>query len=317
MNSKPVFFSTEPYSYLAEEMLRGGLFTKGDLDRKFFPDGERYLRVKVPVEGQHIVLLGGTIDDASTMELHDLASGLVEQGAATLSMVLLYFAYATMERAVKPGEVVTAKTRARLLSSIPHAPFGNRIFLFDVHTEQMIHYFEGNIRKVHVSGKSLIEEIARELAAGRPFVLASTDAGRAKSVTSLAKELGVEPAFAYKKRIDGATVESLGVNGPVEGNVVIMYDDMIRTGGSLMQAAKGYLDAGATDIYAIASHGVLPGNSLSKLEDSGLFRKIVVTNSHPRTQVVRSDLLEVRSVATLLRDAISRELRLSTPIYGD
>src|SRR5262249_49923188 len=127
---------------------------------------------------------------------------------------------------------------------------------------------------------------AKELAAGRPFVLASTDAGRAKWVEKLAKETGVPPAFAYKSRIDGSNVESRGINGPVKGRVVTIYDDMIRTGGSLIEAGKGYKEAGALAIYAIATHGVLPGDSLAKLEASGLFQGIVCTDSHPRAQAL-------------------------------
>src|SRR6185312_10534308 len=100
-------------------------------------------------------------------------------GACSLTLVVPYFGYATMERATKPGEVVTAKSRARILSSLPPARFGNRIVLMDLHTEGIPYYFEGALRTFHVYAKPRIETAARELG-GDEFVLACTDAGRAK-----------------------------------------------------------------------------------------------------------------------------------------
>src|SRR6185436_652869 len=109
----------------------------------------------------------------------------------------------TMERSVRSGEVVTAKTRARLLSSIPMASRGTQVFLLDLHVNSIAYYFEGGIRPVHVYGKPLVTGAARRLG-GDDFVLACTDAGRAKWVESLANDLGVDAAFVYKRRLDGS-----------------------------------------------------------------------------------------------------------------
>ena len=86
------------------------------------------------------------------------------------------------------------------------------------------------------------------------------------------------------------------------GKRVVIYDDMIRTGSSLIQAALAYRNAGATDIFAIATHGLFPEDSIQRIRDSGLFRKIICTDSHPRAQAVACDFLEVRSIAGLLSD---------------
>jgi len=107
-----------------------------------------------------------------------------------------------MERAVKPGEVVTAKTRARLFSAVPLAAAGNRVFLVDLHAEGIPHYFEGGIRPVHVYAKPVVVDLARRLG-GDDIVLACTDAGRAKWVESLANEMGVPASFVFKRRLDG------------------------------------------------------------------------------------------------------------------
>jgi ribose-phosphate pyrophosphokinase len=131
-------------------------------------------------------------------------------------------------------------------------------------------------------------------------VLASTDAGRAKWVESLANDLGVSPAFVYKRRTSGDATQVTGVSAQVEGKRVVIYDDMIRTGGSLLDAAKAYRDAGAVSIDAIATHGLFPGTSLDKLESSGLLGNIVTTNSHPRAVALQDDFLQVISTAKLL-----------------
>jgi ribose-phosphate pyrophosphokinase len=215
-------------------------------------------------------------------------------------MVIPFFGYSTMERSVRFGEIVTAKTRARLLSSIPMASRGTQVFLLDLHVASIAHYFEGWIRPIHMYGKSLVVAAARRLG-GDDFVLACTDAGRAKWVESLANDLNVAAAFVYKRRHDDAT-EVTGVSAQVRGKRVVIYDDMIRTGGSLLSAAKAYRDAGAVAIDAVATHGLFPGESLAKLEASGLLGRIIVTDSHPRAVALHNHFLEVDSTASLLTE---------------
>ena len=296
----PIVFSTQAYEYLGRDLATRTGWEVGQVARRTFPDGEHYMRLDTDPTDRDVVLVGGTIDDAVTLELYDLACALVMGGAYRLRMVIPFFGYSTMERSVKFGEVVTAKTRARLLSSIPMASRGTQVFLLDLHVGAIAHYFEGGIRPIHVYGKSLVTAAARRLG-GADFVLACTDAGRAKWVESLANDLGVAAAFVYKRRHDDAT-EVTGVSAQVSGKRVVIYDDMIRTGGSLLNAAKAYRDAGAIAIDAIATHGLFPGDSLARLEASGLLGRIVVTDSHPRAVALQSQFLEVDSTAMLLTE---------------
>jgi ribose-phosphate pyrophosphokinase len=305
----PLVFSTLAYDYLGDAIAAGAGWERGAVTRKTFPDGEHYLRIATDPADRDIVLVGGTIDDAATLELYDLAYGLCNGGAYRMRMVIPYFGYSTMERAVKPGEVVTAKTRARLLSSIPQASRGTQVFALDLHVDAIAHYFEGGIRTTHVYGKPLVIAAARRFGgagsitapgAGADFVLACTDAGRAKWVESLANDMQVPAAFVYKRRSDGSTTEITGISAQVAGKRVVIYDDMIRTGGSLMAAAAAYRDAGALSIHAIATHGLFPGASLAKLQASGLFGAIWVTDSHPRARALASDFLHVDSTASVL-----------------
>lgn len=298
-NPEPLIFSTRAYSYLQEALCKLGGFELGLVERQEFPDGEHYRRITSQVLNREVVLVGGTVTDADTLEIFDLATTLVMAGAHSLTLVIPYFGYSTMERAVKPGEVVTAKTRAMLLSNIPRASEGDRVVLLDLHSEGIPHYFEGSMRPWHLYAKNFVKAAARELAEG-DFVLACTDAGRAKWVESLANDLGVRPAFVFKRRLSGEKTEVSAVSAQVEGQHVIIYDDMIRTGGSLMQAARSYRDAGARRVSAITTHGVFPGPALERLRDSGLFDRIVCTDSHPRAVALQDGFLHVKSIAPLL-----------------
>jgi ribose-phosphate pyrophosphokinase len=296
---EPLVFSIASYDPLADAIAKGAGWERGHVTRKQFPDGERYLRIETDPADRDVIIVGGTVDDPTTLELYDLACGCVSGGAYRLRMVIPFFGYSTMERSVRHGEVVTAKTRARVLSSIPMASRGTQVFLLDLHVDAIANYFEGGMRAIHVYGKQLVIEAARRLAP-QGLVLASTDAGRAKWVESLANDLQCDVAFVYKKRISGEQTEITGVSAQVAGKHVVIYDDMIRTGGSLLAAAEAYRDAGAARIDAIATHGVFPNDSLARLRASGLFGSIAVTDSHPRAVALQDDFLQVSSTAHLL-----------------
>lgn len=295
-----LLFSTERYEELGEEIAGAGDFDLGIIERKVFPDDERYRRIETDCARRDVVLVGGTVDDIDTLEIYDLASGLVHLGAHTLTLVLPWFGYQTMERASKPGEIVAAKNRARLLSSIPAAGSGNRAVLLDLHSEGIPHYFEGNVRPVQLHARSVVLQAIRDFG-GEDFVLGATDAGRAKWVESLANDLLVDAAFVFKRRLSDTQTEVTALAADVEERAVVIYDDMIRTGGSLISAARSYKDAGASDVYAVCTHGVFANGALEKLRDSGVFEGIACTNTRPHVQVLADgDFLRVYSVADLI-----------------
>lgn len=278
-------------------------FEQGVMEQKQFPDGESYHRIVSDVAQRRVVLLGGTINDENTMELYDLAQGLVHAGASSLEIVIPYFGYSTMEREVLKGEIVKAKNRALLFSSLPPCDEANKVYLMDLHSEGIPYYFDRDIRTWHIYCKQIVIEAARELALG-DFVLASTDAGRAKWVESLANEMGVKSAFVYKQRLSGDQTSITGVNADVKNQTVIIYDDMIRTGGSLMQAAKAYQDAGASRILALTTHGLFTNNALGKIANQGVIQQVVSTNTHPLAMNASHSILSVKSVAGVIFEAL-------------
>ena len=297
-----IVFGTKPYAYLSNRIAVDELIA-GEVEEKNFPDGESYHRIITPVEGKDVAVIGGTPDDCCTLDLYDLCCGLVQHGARSLTMVIPYFGYSTMERGVKPGEIVKAKTRAHLLSSIPATAGGNRVVLVDLHTEGLPYYFSTAVRPIHLYAKPVILQAAKSLG-GDDFVLASTDAGRAKWVESLALDMKVEAAFGLKRRTSGSETQVTGVNASVTGRHVIIYDDMIRTGGSLIEAAKVYRAAGAEKISVIATHGIFPAGAVDKLRNSGIISAVVTTDSHPNAPKLADDFLSVYSLDALIRQTL-------------
>jgi ribose-phosphate pyrophosphokinase len=286
MNS--IAFATRQYEPMRDVICSVTGIEIGKVDRKHFPDGELYDRIDSPVAGADVYIVGSTATDADTLEIFDLACAAVKYGATRLTLVVPFYGYSTMERATKPGEVVKAKTRARLFSAIPVASRGNRIMLMDLHAAGIPFYFEGNMTAIHVYAKHYVLAMADVLRGGkRSFVLGAADVGRASWVESLARDMGVEPGFVYKRRGPDGT-EVTGVNASVEGKSVVIYDDMIRTGGTLLGAAYTYRRNGAKEVSALATHGVFPGDSLDRLRDSGQFGSIMVTDSHPRAQEAKA-----------------------------
>jgi ribose-phosphate pyrophosphokinase len=327
--SKKIFFATSNYTYLLNSIMEllssnsfkniGAHIINGDIEVKKFPDGEIYHKLQ-KVSNNDVIIIGGTVSDSETLELYDMACHCSKDGANSITLVIPYFGYATMERAVKSGEIVKAKTRARLLSSIP-ATCRIKILFMDLHSEGTPHYLEGSIQPVHLYAKKLIIEMCQTISMDKSsdlfyknknFVLASTDAGRAKWVESLANEMGVECAIITKRRESGTNTSIVGINADVKGKKVVIYDDMIRTGGSLISAGKAYRDAGASNVYAVASHGVLPGESIFTLYESKVFDKVFVTNTHPRANSLKNggllkDFYKVFDISHIILDHLSEE----------
>lgn len=265
---QPLVLSTSRYTQLASAI--AGLLSPDGSQRQSdiatsvfrarFPDGETYLRVDRPIHGEHVVIVGATRDADDLLEIVSLAWQVVRDGAHRLSFVIPYFGYSTMERSVRTGEVVRAKVNATIISSIPNPPGGKTVFLVDLHAEGIQHYFEGNTSVVHLYAKgALLSKVIGLLGdSALPLVVGSADTGRAKWVESYANELGADIAIITKRRYDGATTEILNVGGAdVRNKVVLLYDDMIRSGGSIVKAAEAYRNAGAAQVFVACTHLVL------------------------------------------------------------
>ena len=269
-----------------------------------FPDGEHYWRIENPaqIQGKPAVYICGTIDDAAIFDAYNMCCTLVREGCSELHLVIPYFGYSTMERAVKDGEAVTAKNIARLFSSIPTSAQGNHIYMMDLHSLGTQYYFEGDMHPVHLTSWSVIKDIISGF--GQNSVLASADMGRAKWIEKMGNELHMDTAYIMKKRISGSQTEIVSLNAEVSGRDVVIFDDMIRSGSSILKAAEAYKNSGAKDIHIVCVHGVFVNDAIQKFKNSGIIKSICCTNTHNKTISIKDDFVRVYDISTIISSNI-------------
>lgn len=298
--------SSNHYSYLKQNLLKlNSNFTDIEIETQTFPDGEHYWRIKNPaqIQGKSAIYICGTIDDAAIFDAYNMCCTLVREGCSELHLVIPYFGYSTMERAVKSGEAVTAKNIARLFSSIPTSAQGNHIYMMDLHSLGTQYYFEGDMHPVHLTSWSVVKDIISGF--GKDCVLASTDMGRAKWIEKMGNELHMDTAYIMKKRISGSQTEIVALNAEVNGRDVIIFDDMIRSGSSIIKAAEAYKNSGAKDIHVVCVHGVFVNDAIKKFKDCGIIKSINCTNTHYKTSLINDDFVKIYDVAQVIADGLN------------
>ncbi|MCM1324607.1 MAG: ribose-phosphate diphosphokinase [Acetobacter sp.] len=301
--------SSVGYGYLKRALLESGEFNDVEIETKVFPDGEHYFRIIKPeqISGKPAVYICGTVDDAAIMEAYNLCCTLVREGCSSLHLVLPYFGYSTMERAIKTGEVVSAKNIARLFSSVPVSAMGNFIYMVDLHSLGTQYYFEQNIHPVHLTTEPVIDKMIADIrATDGEVVLASADMGRAKWIEKMSNRLGIGGAYIMKKRISGSETVVEALNADVQGKNVIIFDDMIRSGSSIINAAQAYKSIGAKDIYVACVHGVFVDGAIDKLKNSGVIKAVYCTNTHAKTQLLNDDFVKVYDMSEVIFRGLKR-----------
>lgn len=297
--------SSKKYEYLKQNILKQDeTFNDIQIETETFPDGEHYWKIINPEQLCHkpAVLIAGTVDDESIFELYNIASTLVREQCSSLHIVIPYFGYSTMERAVKEGEVVTAKNIANLISSIPQAPLGNFVYMMDLHSLGTQYYFENTIHPTHLTTWNVIKQMLTQF--DKDIVLASTDMGRAKWIEKMGNELHLETAYIMKKRLSGSRTEVVALNAEVKNKDIVIFDDMIRSGTSLIHAAEAYKNAGAKDIYVVTVHGIFVPGALNKLKSCGFIKKILCTNTHINAQRMNDEFVTVYDISEVIAERL-------------
>ena len=296
--------SSNNYQYVKKNLLKlNPDFKDMKIEAQIFPDGEHYWRIENPqkIKGKPAVYICGTVGDEAVFEAYNVACSLVNEGCSSLHLVVPYFGYSTMERAVKEGEVVTAKNIARLFSSIPLSAQGTYVYMIDLHAPSMQHYFEQDVHPVHLTTESVIKKIITDIRAEcDDVVLASADIGRAKQIEKMSQSMCLDDAYIIKERISGSETVVKALKAEVKDKNVIIYDDMIRSGGSVINAAKAYKKAGAKNIYVVCVHGVFAGDALEKIKKCGLIKNIYCTNTHSRVHSLKGSFVKVYDISEII-----------------
>ena len=274
-----------------------------EMIRKRFADGECYHAFPGDLAGKKLVIIGTTHDDVSHQELLDLIQGGRYWNAASVNVVIPYLGYSTMERA-KPNsnEVPKGVTRTRqIFRARP-----DFVAFIDLHSEAVLHAHAGEISTFHAWTDSLAAEKIKNCGFS-DFVLVSPDYGFSKRVARLASILGCPHTAADKDRYDIDKTIVGQVSSVVRGRTAIVCDDMIRTGGSIIQTARRCLEAGAVDVAVMATHLVIAGEAKQRFLDSPITR-VIGSDTYPGRE--SDDLLDIYSVAPLIARVLRKQLKL-------
>jgi ribose-phosphate pyrophosphokinase len=280
------------------------------VEERDFEDGEHKSRPLVSVRGEDVFVLASLAaagDASPNDELVRLLFFLAtcrENGAARVTALVPYLAYARKDRQTKRRDPVTIRYLAQLFEAVGT----DRVVTLDVHN---LAAFQNAFRceTVHLEARPLFAERIRALAAGRAVTILSPDGGGIKRAELLrrsveASGLQATLAFMEKHRSRGIVSGSLFA-GEVAQSAVFILDDMIATGGTMIRAARACRERGAAAVHALASHGLFGAGSAPILGEPSIDR-IMVTDSVPQAALHDAPSLEVVSVAPLLAEAVAR-----------
>lgn len=274
-----------------------------EMEQKRFADGENLHVFPHSIDGKHLIILGVTHDDSSHQELLDLISGGRYWNAASVNVIIPFLGYSTMERAKhNTFEIPKGITRTRqIFRARP-----NYVAFVDLHSEAVLHAHAGEIRTKHVWSDDLVVDKIKKSGL-TDYVLVSPDYGFSKRVARLARLLDCPHTAADKDRYDTDKTIVSQVSSVVKGKTAIICDDMIRTGGSILQTATRCLEAGAKEVVAHATHLVMAGEAMEKFR-RGPISRVIGSDTYPGRS--SNDLLDVYSVAPLLAEVIEQHLQI-------
>lgn len=297
-----ILIANQASSSLAQKVAHYLSLPFTEMHRKRFADGESYHAFPEPIAGKDLVIIGATHNDESHQELLDLISGGRYWNAASINVVIPFLGYSTMER-TKPNTFELPKGITRTRQIFRARP--NFVAFVDLHSEAVLHAHTGEIRTYHIWSDALVVDNIKN-SGFHDYVLVSPDYGYSKRVARLASLLHCPHTAADKDRYDTDKTIVGQVSSVVKDKTAIICDDMIRTGGSILQTAERCLDAGAKAVVAHATHLVLAGDSLEKFR-KGPVTKIIGSDSYPRES--GDKLLQIYSLAPLLADVIKQHLQ--------
>jgi ribose-phosphate pyrophosphokinase len=275
----------------------------GNPNLRQFANGEMHCRYGESIRGADVFVLqthgGQPVNDALMQQLI-MIDAAKRASAKRITAIAPYYGYARQDRKAEGREPITAKLVADMLT----AAGADRVVSVDLHTGQIQGFFD--IPVDHLTALPILIDYCKSTGDIDDLVIVSPDAGGVKAAKRFANHLGADLAFVNKIRPKGVAnaVEASNVIGNVAGKRCILLDDMIDTAGTIVAAAELLKSEGATEVWAMATHGVLSDPATERLKNS-VIEKVVITNTLPLPPEKRIDKIEVLSVAPLVSDAIS------------
>jgi ribose-phosphate pyrophosphokinase len=267
----------------------------GQVNFSIFSDGEFQPSFEESIRGTRVFLIGSTHPSSDNlMELLLMIDAAKRASARHITAVIPYFGWARQDRKDKPRVPIGAKMIAKILESAG----ATRIITMDLHADQIQGFFEKPVD--HLFGSSLFVPYLKSLNLSN-LTIASPDMGGSKRAYAYAKTLESDVVVCYKQRQKANVISHMELIGNVEGQNVVLVDDMVDTAGTLAKAADIMMERGAKSVRAICTHAILSGNAYERIEKSKLV-ELIVTDSIPLRQ--KSPKIRVLSCAALFADVM-------------
>lgn len=272
----------------------------GDCEVGTFSDGEITVNINETVRGYDVFLIQPTCPPVNDnlMETLILMDGLKRASAGRITAVVPYYGYARQDRKTKAREPITAKLVADILTRAG----ADRVLTMDLHAGQIQGYFD--IPVDHLVGVPILAEYFKNIV-DEETVVVSPDLGGVTRARSFANLLDLPIAIIEKRRPKANVSEVMNVIGDIEGKNAIIVDDIIDTAGTITKAAQVLKNFGALKVYACATHPILSGPAVERIDNSEI-EKFVVTDTIPLSEEKKIDKIEVVSVAPIFAEAIKR-----------
>ncbi|MDD5939136.1 MAG: ribose-phosphate pyrophosphokinase [Clostridiales bacterium] len=276
----------------------------GNAETGCFSDGENFVSIYETVRGSDVFVVQSTCSPVNDnlMELLIFIDAFKRASAGRITAVIPYFGYARQDRKTKPRDPISAKLVANLITRAG----ADRVLTMDLHASQIQGFFD--IPVDNLLGNPIFARHFHDQFFGQEdrTVVVSPDVGSVARARAFAQKLGMPLAIVDKRRQKANSSEVMNIIGDVKGKQVILFDDMVDTAGSLCGAAQALVEiGGATDVYACASHGVLSGPAIDRINKSYI-KELVFLDTIPPREGVSCPKLKYLSVADIFAEAIER-----------
>ena len=278
--------------------------TLGDATVSQFSDGECSISVHEPVRGKDVFIVQSTCSHVNDnlMELLIMIDAMRRASAGRITAVIPYFGYARQDRKAKSRDPISAKLVANLIT----AAGADRVLTMDLHAEQIQGFFDipvDNMMGSYIFAKHYIKRFGK---GNDDYLVVSPDVGSVARARAFSVKLGVGMAIVDKRRERANQSEVMNIIGSVEGKKCILLDDIVDTAGSLTGAAAAIKNAGAEEVFACATHGVLSGPAIQRINDSCINELLLLdTIPYPQDRE-RSETIRYLTTAPIFADAIKK-----------
>ena len=290
---------------LAEEIC-SQLYTKlGEGTVARFADGECSVSVAEPVRGKDVFIVQSTCNPVNDhlMELLVMTDAMRRASAGRITAVIPYFGYARQDRKAKSRDPISAKLVANLIT----AAGADRVLTMDLHAAQIQGFFDipvDNLMGAHLFAKHYIKQFGKN---NDDIMVVSPDVGSTARARAFSMKLGVNMAIVDKRREKANQSEVMNLIGNVEGKSCILLDDIVDTAGSLVGAAKAVKElGGAKEVYACATHGVLSGPAIERIDGSCIKELLFLDTIPYPADKPKCDKIRYLSTAPVFAEAIRR-----------